>query len=702
MSSQVSSGKSFNFPKRNSEDEPHHREHVHSEDTGFFLSAVNLHSKKWFTVIPIRFLFLLLLYLVALAISFGGFDRDEIWAVAIGAVVAPVFTRLCLYISRHFIFTKFQEKKNMKQLPMVTWMSFGLFMDCVYYFFLPKEGGDARNDHELQKLADIYDESTDPIYDIEGRFIFDFVADTGDGFDPTYSVASVLALKELHLTNGQSLHRASVVIHGGDICYPFPNFKNFYYRFIRPYSLAFPWARHQGEKMYFATGNHEYMDGLVGMRKFLLSRDWIGGWITPQKGSYFALKLPRGWWMFVVDLGPEPEDIDEVQQRFFDSIEIADDEKIILVYHVPDWIKCGNMGYSFMKRLRLWRKSLGNTVRLVLAGDLHYYRRMELDDGSIQIWSGEDTADVHTDKQTFIVAGHGGAFGHSTAFPMVDKSELKDEDGKFLNKKSEYPTCQQWQSIWKSKWFFMFVNTTNHIYSRVLGAVYMFLFMAILPTDYRGISPSDLLLAASRTLFFYLGLGWLIITHTIMVVANFSVETAQAKLLALLLVCIHTGLHLSMAFGTRFGLDRLFMYIFEAYVNPLVQENEDESFHFPMLVVYCIVLNLMMYLVGTFISPFITACYFSMSIKYFDWHYNEAISMIQHPDNKGFCRFAILPNGDIEIYCIVIDKSPTEWNDQEVVDDENDPCMLKSSELEYRLFEKVTLSKFPGQNLSTS
>ena len=49
-------------------------------------------------------------------------------------------------------------------------------------------------------------------------------------------------------------------------------------------------------------GNHDWFDGLASYTRYVLSRDWLGGWLIPQRTSYFALKLPKGWWLLGFDL----------------------------------------------------------------------------------------------------------------------------------------------------------------------------------------------------------------------------------------------------------------------------------------------------------------------------------------------------------------------------------------------------------------
>jgi len=675
------------------------------------IAALNPYSKRW-DVVPIRIGFYIIGALIALVITFRGFHNLDMLGCAIGAIGAPLILRVSILISENWIFLYQYKKKQKAQYPMVTWLSFTLFMDCVYYFTNPNKPEDCRLTDKVRDAAEIFDHRKDAKFEKDGRFYFDFVADTGDGFNATYSVANLIGKKSLKVTEHHQdgttveteLPRAKVLVHGGDICYPFPTYENFLMRFVQPFGWAFPKSRSEGESIYFACGNHEYMDGNQGFRKFLLPRENIGGWKFSQQGTYCALKLPQGWWAFIIDLGPEPEDIDEYQLEFFDSIEMDSTDKIILVYHVPDWIKCGTMGYNNMEILRMWRRDLGDRVRLVLAGDLHYYRRMEVDEDEFETpeivvkTTNNNVAKVNcvvTDKQTFVIAGHGGGFGHSTDYPAVQRAELKGER-KFLEKKCDYPEPQVWKNIFAYRWPLMFITTTNHIYSRVLGAVYMILFMGVYPNTYAGLSWTSFFWTMGRSAFFYYALGWLIVTHFIMVTANYAIPNFSKLVTAGVLITIHTMLHVLLAFVVRYGLDRFFIFFYKREIWQVNKFDIQDELSWLQIAGYTLSLNLAMYLFGTIFAPFITACYFAMSIKVFDWHYNEAISMLQHPHHKGFCRFAINSNGDLDMYSIVVDRYAGKW--KEISPEKRtteEPAKLQSQFLKHHLLERVTLKKVP-------
>lgn len=663
-----------------------------------FLKALNPHSTEWI-VLPLRLGFIGLVYFICYFITFGPLSIT-IWHIAAAAIVAPILLRVLLLFSERVLNNQDIENIARGQYPMVVWLCFTFYIDCVYTVVKAKVLliGDARKTKQIREAAEVFDERTNAKYAADGRFYFDFVADTGDGFNATYTVANLMGRKNLTINERRedgsvvqnTIPRAQVVVHGGDICYPITNFINLYYRFVQPYSWAFPKSSGNGEKMYLAAGNHEYLDGLEGFRNILLPFQHIGGWLTPQRGSYFAITLPYGWVMFVLDIGPEPEDIDEHQLEYFKSIELDDDDRLIMVYHVPDWIKCGHLDFSNMKRVQAWRKELGSKLRLVLAGDLHYYKRMELGEENEEIVQVVDEASPNcftTSKRQYIVAGHGGAFAHATHFPMLEQMPLVEDNEtetktQHLKTVMDYPSLEQSRNLWGHKGPRMFITTPTHIYSRVIAALYMVAFMNIYPATYTtGSVTFEVLVEATVSgAFFYIVAAWFFVTHTILVVANQQVKLHNIHKV-LLLVILHTAAHIAFAFLFRYAVD---LGLFAAAIN---QDLSEDGVVFG----YCLSANLLMYTLGTLFGPLVSTLYFWFAVHLLDWHYNESFGIIAVDAYRGFCRFAINQSGDVDLYTIVSDVSPKEWFITERTQEK--PAYLDSKKLAYHLLERVTITK---------
>lgn len=73
---------------------------------------------------------------------------------------------------------------------------------------------------------------------------------------------------------------------------------------------------YDGPQAFSVPGNHDWFDGLQTFLRFICHRGWLGGWVLPQRKSYFALQLPHGWWLFGMDNALH-EDIDVHQFQYF-------------------------------------------------------------------------------------------------------------------------------------------------------------------------------------------------------------------------------------------------------------------------------------------------------------------------------------------------------------------------------------------------
>ena len=177
----------------------------------------------------------------------------------------------------------------------------------------------------------------------------------------------------------------------GDLAYPTPSIENYTKRFVRVFEQALPpptrrsmfsvnkaafqTSKHTcGPIAYLVPGNHDYFDGLHCFLKFVINSDWLGGWLMPQRKSYFALKLPMDWYVFGLDNGLT-EDIDATQCAYFARLAdgLPSSAKIIIVTHDPNWILENYEGSPSHKKYLsalLSRSTVKSKLRLRLAGDI--------------------------------------------------------------------------------------------------------------------------------------------------------------------------------------------------------------------------------------------------------------------------------------------------------------------------------------------
>src|SRR5687767_14527252 len=105
-------------------------------------------------------------------------------------------------------------------------------------------------------------------------FWFDFVADCGDGFDATYSVAYLLAQPHLDV-DGLRLPRGQALVMGGDQVYPTASAAAYEDRLRGPYRAALPTTA-PGEPvptLYALPGNHDWYDGLTAFLRVFARRE---------------------------------------------------------------------------------------------------------------------------------------------------------------------------------------------------------------------------------------------------------------------------------------------------------------------------------------------------------------------------------------------------------------------------------------------
>jgi hypothetical protein len=169
----------------------------------------------------------------------------------------------------------------------VQWYRWQCFQDAVYFKVL----GAQRTIHDDMRAKYAGRKRT---HDLSARsplgagddFFFDFVADTGDSFNGTYSINSLLASTVCGLPS------PSLLLHGGDLSYPWPQRHEMWNRFVLPleYSRPMPTWRppppNARPSMFLVPGNHEWDDGLTTFDSLIIDElDTIGQYNVPQQSS---------------------------------------------------------------------------------------------------------------------------------------------------------------------------------------------------------------------------------------------------------------------------------------------------------------------------------------------------------------------------------------------------------------------------------
>jgi hypothetical protein len=236
----------------------------------------------------------------------------------------------------------------------------------------------------------------------------DYVADVGDGFESTYTVAYLLAQDALDVRQAGRLRHGEILIMGGDQCYPQATREEYKKKLLTPYNWAFTVPK-PDRKLFALPGNHDWYDGLNSFDSlFCASRDRssmgnaIGGWQCQQHRSYWAIKLPHNWWIWGADI-QFSKYLDASQVSYFEMVasQMGPQDNLIVCLAEPSWLVADFAGEdeeeNFFKITTIARKR-GVRIRAAIAGDWHHYARYFAHE-----------LDIH-----FITSGGGGAFMHPT------------------------------------------------------------------------------------------------------------------------------------------------------------------------------------------------------------------------------------------------------------------------------------------------
>jgi hypothetical protein len=228
--------------------------------------------------------------------------------------------------------------------------------------------------------------------DEDGALWLDYTADVGEGFDPTYTVAWLIAREKIELEHGGERHltkRGRALVLGGDQVYPSASWEAYRDRFVGPYQAALPHlAEDQIPNLFAIPGNHDWYDGLTSFTRLFTQRGWIGAWRTRQRRSYFALRLSERWWLWGTDVQFDTY-LDGPQLEYFRraSEDLKAGHQVILVTAKPSWHAAKRERGPALKKEGAWQtlsfveeELIGGSegkLALTLSGDHHHYARYE-------------------------------------------------------------------------------------------------------------------------------------------------------------------------------------------------------------------------------------------------------------------------------------------------------------------------------------
>lgn len=305
---------------------------------------------------------------------------------------------------------------------------------------------------------------------------FDYLSDTGDGTQETYSVAylclaglSVDAVEPgqpVRVARGDErvdLPRGRFLLVGGDTAYHVANKATVRQRFQQPFAWAWEDLVGRGaaraedvRPLLGLPGNHDYYDMLDGFnrqfRRPILEDEvtdkkpelTLGAFRRLQEASYAAVELPFGWWLLALDT--EKDRLDFRQKTFFRSIvdgthpavSAGKPTKLIVATPSPTTVFGRRPGADEplsaafaeigLPRPFLQNPGAGDAIaeggcRLDLSGDVHHYARY---------WGTGGTGDgPENPSYASVVSGLGGAFHHpssTTLGPLEPRAVYPGKD----------------------------------------------------------------------------------------------------------------------------------------------------------------------------------------------------------------------------------------------------------------------------------
>ncbi|MFD9031317.1 metallophosphoesterase family protein [Streptomyces sp. NPDC059567] len=321
----------------------------------------------------------------------------------------------------------------------------------------------------------------------------DYVADVGDGFDATSSVAWTLAEEELLVPRAIEgtdaspavgdlrLRRGSLLVLGGDEVYPAASATAYEDRMKGPYRAALPKAA-DPPLMVALPGNHDWYDGLTAFLRMFTQQRPIGGWQTRQTRSYFCVRLPERWWLVGLDsqLGSY---FDDPQLRYFEkhlSANLEPGDGVIVCSAEPTWLESVETNADAFNALHWFDRNMIRTravpgskrrvpthasVRLWLTGDHHHYARYAERLPGDPPGTGVPAPDSR--RRQMVTSGMGGAYLAAThRLPAVlplppPGSRLREKDPPvaFARMGRTYPDAEESRRLargiavpWSGRW----------------------------------------------------------------------------------------------------------------------------------------------------------------------------------------------------------------------------------------------------------
>ncbi len=504
-------------------------------------------------------------------------------------------------------------------------------------------------------------------YSAEEDLWIDYTADLGDGFDSTYTIAWLMGRERIPTPEPgdetpedrakrealAATKRARILVLGGDQVYPTATREEYERRFAGPYEAALPWVPDdQRPRLFAIPGNHDWYDGLTSFMRLVCQRRWIGGWQTRQARSYFAMKLPRGWWLLGTDIQLEA-DIDKPQLDFFRKVakEMKAGDRVILCTAEPAWVHTPHHPNAFDNLAYFERAVIcpsGAKLSLTLTGDLHHYARYE-----------DESGQCHK-----VTAGGGGAYLYGThllpeeiSLEAADREEGgdgKSGDGEPMDtyrRRSVYPPPATSLRIRGGAWRLPLLNWRFPIFLGILYLTYAWSLQFAssiggasgLVGMVRTSGPGDTVAVIQRVISTVISSPFLFAFSVFFIVAMWAFcqpDPGRSKGWKLL--------------GALHGLAHLVLIValmwFFSWIDLSVITTSDAT-TLPGLLAFSTVFAVQMIVVGGVLGGFLMGLALLPGVNF-----NEAYSAQRIEHFKNFVRLNVTPEGALRIYPIGVER----------------------------------------------
>lgn len=510
--------------------------------------------------------------------------------------------------------------------------------------------------------------------DADGAFWFDYAANVGEGFSPTFAIASLMAADHVGV-GGHVLPRSEMLFLGGNQVSPYPNRLNYLQRFVSPYSIAHGRQGIEAKKpLFILPGAVDWFDGLNAFdQMFCNSRfgqsddNVIGAWTCPQHRSYFAVSLPNGWWVWGTDVRRSSA-LDIGQRLYFESVaqqlrEIEGPKNIVLLIPEADWIS--DTPHEDVARVVEMAHDAGATVRAVVAGNNQHYSRYQSASGEPQ----------------FISSGGGGAYLTAThALPRrshyewmrhrkTHGSETPDSQG--TARRATWPSTTTSVRLAINVLLFPF---RHYGFSVALGILYWMYVWMFSTTFVNGHAVGQTLIQ-DPNFHWYPGIFLLVplalatnlmlgvMTLFMWVVLYAYADGSRGAGIKAALGTLHWSAHLAMMISAYYLVSYTSFYLVdEAWPNTrdVLQTLElSSSLDARELLRTIVIFPLIMIFGGAILAGFVWGAYLTLCAL-IGWHLNDAFATLAIPHYKHFLRFKVEPSR-LTIFPVGLRRAPRRW-----------------------------------------